>query len=649
MKKNFFIVAAALFSTATQAQDTTNLLNEVTVTAAKFVKKQIETGKVITVISNQEIAQSGSKTLSEILQTQAGIVVQGANNNFGTNQTVSIRGASAGNVLILIDGVPAYDPSVITNYFDLNFITTNNIERIEILKGGQSTLYGSDAVAGAINIITKKATSNKFDLHAGISAGSFNTFQQQIGISGKHKFSYILNYHHLNGDGFSAANDKVGNKSFEKDGFNQHAVNGTLGFKLSNNTSLKLFTSYSYYKNALDASAFTDEKDYTGKNNNVQSGFGIVHQQPKTKGTLYFNYAFNYSERNYKDDSVYKVPGGFVNYSTSNYIGRSHFAELYDSWKWSKWEFLLGMDYRLNNTIQDYFSTGPFGDYATNFPTKKISQASPYTSLVYKATKGFIIEAGARLNIHSAYGSNASFTLNPSYLVNKNVKLFTNIYSAYKTPTLYQLYEVNYGNEDLKPESGIITEAGLQLMNKDGFTSRLTGFYRNTKNKIEFIITNPVFFTSQYQNVSKQTNFGGEIELNYKKDAVSLSANYTYTDGKTTSTYDGTGMPIGKDTAYNNLYRIPKHAINVSLGYNFSSKFYVSAAARIVSDRTEFVYGATPATLDKYSVLDIYAHYKFTKFKLFVNANNVLDKTYFDVLGYNSKKRNLMVGLNFVL
>jgi vitamin B12 transporter len=151
------VLAAVIISNQLIAQDTARLqLDEVVVTANKYEQKQSTTGKVLNIISRQQLERSGGKTLSEVLNTLPGLTMIGANNVLGTNQNISIRGASAGNVLLLIDGIPVNDPSAITNYYDLNFINIDQVERIEVLKGGQSTLYGSDAVAGVINVILKK-------------------------------------------------------------------------------------------------------------------------------------------------------------------------------------------------------------------------------------------------------------------------------------------------------------------------------------------------------------------------------------------------------------------------------------------------------------------------------------------------------------
>ena len=187
MQKQLFVLTALFMSSALCAQQDTSFLQEVVVTANKYEKKQSETAKVVSVINRGQLRQSGGRSIGELLNQVAGVTVPGANNNLGSNQTISIRGASAGNVLILLDGIPVNDPSVISNYFDINLLSIDQIERIEILKGGHSTLYGSDAVAGVVNIISRKvaALSSKPSINASIAGGSFNTLRSSAGISGR--------------------------------------------------------------------------------------------------------------------------------------------------------------------------------------------------------------------------------------------------------------------------------------------------------------------------------------------------------------------------------------------------------------------------------------------------------------------------------
>jgi vitamin B12 transporter len=647
MKKLFFVLAAVIISSTVQSQDTTGTsLDEVILTANKYAKKQSETGKIVTVINRQQLERSGGKTLSELLNTVAGITVVGANNNLGTNLTTSIRGSSAGNVLILLDGIPVNDPSVITNYFDLNFITIDQIERIEILKGGQSTLYGSDAVAGVINIISKKAGLKKITVNGNFTGGSYKTLKQSVGFSGRgNKADYSVNYTHHSSDGFSTAYDKNGTGDFDKDGYKQHIINGRVGFQLSKRLKATLLGRFSNYKTDLDASAFTDEKDYTADNNNKQAGAGIVYTF--NKGALHVNYNYNRAERSYLDDSAYKS-SPYVDFSKSSYIGKTKYTEIYANWQLKQWELLIGGDYRYNITHQSYWSTGPFGPYDPPVLIAEMNQISPYASVNYKYNH-FNLELGSRLNFHSEYGNNVTFTFNPSIIIKNKVKVFGNLYSAFKTPTLYQLFDQSAGNANLSPEKGIIAEVGAELVTVKSFKARLVGFYRDTKDAIVYTF-NPSTFESKYLNVSKQTNYGAEMEVNYSKGKLNIMANYTYTNGKTKSPYDGTGSPLGKDTSYFNLYRIPKHAINLHAGVQVTKALFVSTQIHSVSKREEFIYGGVPEILKAYTTIDLYGEYKFAKnIKLFLDLKNVTNKQYFDFLGYNARKFNFTTGVSFQL
>jgi vitamin B12 transporter len=181
MSKTLTLLATLLSATVAFAQkDTiqTKVLDEVVVTANKIEQKQSTTGKVITVITKEQIEKSTGKTVAQILNEQAGIVINGALSNPGAVQTIFMRGGAAGSTLVLMDGIPVNDPSQINNDFDLNFFSINDVERIEVCKGAQSTLYGSDAIAGVINIITTKANISKpVNAKATQTAGSFGTFK----------------------------------------------------------------------------------------------------------------------------------------------------------------------------------------------------------------------------------------------------------------------------------------------------------------------------------------------------------------------------------------------------------------------------------------------------------------------------------------
>jgi vitamin B12 transporter len=647
MKKHFFVLAAVIISNQLIAQDTARLqLDEVVVTANKYEQKQSTTGKVLNIISRQQLERSGGKTLSEVLNTLPGLTMIGANNVLGTNQNISIRGASAGNVLLLIDGIPVNDPSAITNYYDLNFINIDQVERIEVLKGGQSTLYGSDAVAGVINVILKKA-DKKITVFGGVTGGSYNTLKESIGFGGQQKNTHFsINYTHQSSDGFSAATDKNKVGGFDNDGFKQHALNGRFGFSPAKNLKINFTGTYNNYFADLDAAAFTDEKDYTVKNDNKQLGASAVYTLKKT--TIHLNYNFNHVIRRYNDDSLYQS-SPYSKFARSSYTGRTQFAELYGNWKINNFELLIGADYRWNNTDQWYWSTGAFGPYAPPALHAEMKQVSPYLTLAYNQDNGFGAEIGGRYNDHSVYGNNVSFNFNPFFVIKDKAKLFANIYSAFKTPTLYQLYDQSIGNSSLTPEKSTVAEAGVEFLSLKKLNARVVGFYRQAKDAILYTF-NPSTFAGKYLNASKQTNYGIELEGGFAHKKVSITANYTYTNGKTTAAFDGTGAPLSKDTTYYNLYRIPKHTIHIDFGVQATPTIYCSIKSRSASKREEYVYGAAAETLKAYVVFDVYGEYKMGKeTRLFLEINNIAGNKYVDILGYNTRGFNFNTGINFRL
>lgn len=647
MKKHFFVLAAVIISNQLIAQDTARLqLDEVVVTANKYEQKQSTTGKVLNIISRQQLERSGGKTLCEVLNTLPGLTMIGANNVLGTNQNISIRGASAGNVLLLIDGIPVNDPSAITNYYDLNFINIDQVERIEVLKGGQSTLYGSDAVAGAINVILKKA-DKKITVFGGVTGGSYNTLKESIGFGGQQKNTHFsINYTHQSSDGFSAATDKNKVGGFDNDGFKQHALNGRFEFSPAKNLKINFTGTYNNYFADLDAAAFTDEKDYTVKNDNKQLGASAVYTLKKT--TIHLNYNFNHVIRRYNDDSLYQS-SPYSKFARSSYTGRTQFAELYGNWKINNFELLIGADYRWNNTDQWYWSTGAFGPYAPPALHAEMKQVSPYLTLAYNQDNGFGAEIGGRYNDHSVYGNNVSFNFNPFFVIKDKAKLFANIYSAFKTPTLYQLYDQSIGNSSLTPEKSTVAEAGVEFLSLKKLNARVVGFYRQAKDAILYTF-NPSTFAGKYLNASKQTNYGIELEGGFAHKKVSITANYTYTNGKTTAAFDGTGAPLSKDTTYYNLYRIPKHTIHIDFGVQATPTIYCSIKSRSASKREEYVYGAAAETLKAYVVFDVYGEYKMGKeTRLFLEINNIAGNKYVDILGYNTRGFNFNTGINFRL
>ncbi|HVK97645.1 MAG TPA: TonB-dependent receptor, partial [Flavisolibacter sp.] len=566
--KRIFVVAAIITSSITFAQEDTATLNEVVVTANKIAQKQNQTGKVVTVISREELSRSIGRTLPDILNRQAGLTVLGSQNNLGTNQDVFLQGASSGKTLILIDGIPAYDPSTISTAFDINHFNVENIERVEIVRGAMSTLYGSDAVAGVINIITRKSAKKPLSIYSTLAGGSFGTFKGVAGVNGSlDKTRYNLQYNRLQAKGFSAAYDSTGNKNFDNDGFEQNILSANVISSLTDKLQLRLNGQSSKYDTDLDAGAFKDERDFTAALKNSQAGLGLDFKL--SKGTIVANYNLNNSQRDYLDDSTHV--GGFAKFTKQQYIGRSQFAEVYSNIHLSPVvDLLIGTDYRFQNTDQDFLSISSFGPYRSNrgSDSTKMNQQSFFASVFLKNINGFNLEVGGRYNNHSEFGSNLTYSFNPSYLIQNRIKLFANIGSAFKAPSLFQLFVMNKGVQPLQPETSRSLDGGVEYKNPEqGFNTRALVFRRQVKQGIEYSLV-----TFQYFNNNFQKDHGAELEAGLKLGNVMLSANYTFVTGEVNTvkyrynaamwSYEATG-----DTTYNNLFRRPKHTVNATVSY----------------------------------------------------------------------------------
>jgi len=642
MKKKFLIVAAAFIGSQLSAQQDTSLLDEVVITANKYPNKTSLTGKVVTIITREQLERSGGKDLSQLLTEQVGIYIGGANSNAGKDKSLYLRGAKVEHTLIAIDGVPVYDPSGIGSNFDVRNLSIDQIERIEILKGSQSTLYGSDAIAGVINIITRKAGVKSFSANGLLSYGSNNSLRANAGINGKTGIvDYNLAYSLFDTKGI---NETISPAPADKDAYQQNSLQAGIGIQAGKNARIQPYFRYNKVDGDIDQGSFIDELDYTFTQKSYQ--VGVRNEFGFGKARLNVLYNYNHIDRLYIDDSV-KSQNGFDKYSRGSYKGMEHFIDAFITTQVGNGssKITAGADFRTSNTDQEYLSVGFFGGPPYLKPYSKDSlhhnQVGIYAALNVNAKTGFNLELGNRLNIHSAYGSNYVFNINPSYLLNKKIKLFANLSSGYRTPSLYQLLS-EYGNKDLKPESALTFEGGVQYFSVDNkFTGRITGFKRDVKDAIAF--------QSNYINQDKQKDHGAELELSFKPTKnISLKAFYSFVDGNVTTVQNG------KDTTYFNLIRRPKHSIGLNAGVRVTEKLFVSSNLSWFDKRKDtyfdgVTYQNVNMVLDSYILLDVYVEYAFckNKLKVFADLRNISDSKYSETAGFNTLGFNGYGGVRF--
>lgn len=625
MKRKIFIVAAAIISSTAQAQDTTTTaMDEVVITPTRFSKKVAETGKVVSVISKAQLDRSAGKDLAQLLNEQAGVVISGAGSNPGKDKAIYLRGALGKYTVILVDGIPVTDPSGVGGALDLRLLPIDMIERIEILKGSQSTLYGSDAIAGVINIITKKSGSKTIGGYGTASYGHYNTFKGNAGVNGSTKnVDYNIGYTHFTTDGISEANDKTGAGDFDKDGFKQNSLSANISIQATSKLKISPFARFSDFKGNTDADAFTDG---TQKYNTKVVNTGLASQYLLPHGAVTLQYGFT------KSDHSYISP-----FFTSEGRGRLHNADLFFNNDFGKHiQLLAGVNVQKLKML----------DTTATTKDPSVSITSPYVSVFIRNTGGFHLQVGGRYNNHSKYGSNFTYTVNPSYLIDKNTKLFVNFETGFKAPTLYDLYGQYGSNPELKPEKSTNIEAGVQAAFADNkIEVRVAAFDRKIK---DAIVYGPSFSVI---NRDRQHDKGFEVEPTiFVNKQVTIRAAYSFVTGKITS-MNGT-----KDTVFNNLVRRPKHAVNVNIGWQATKDLFISTNLRTNSKRIDWFYD--PATFERsdvelkaFALWDIYAEYKLLKgqLKIFADAKNITGTKYFEVYGYSTMGFNVNAGVSFKL
>jgi vitamin B12 transporter len=511
-----------------------------------------------------------------------------------------------------MNGIPVNDPSF-SGAFDLRLLPLEQIERIEIVKGAQSTLYGSDAAAGVVNIITKKGANKPAQLYGSAAIGSYHTNKINMGVSGSaDKASYNAGFTHYERKGISEALDTTTEKNFDTDGYSQNAFNFTGSSTVAGIVNVKPFFRYSYLKSNYDDGSFTDAANKS--RSSLLSG-GVQAEVKYAHGAVIAQYSYDEMTREYNST-----------WGKSEYSGNNKLAEVYSFYNINDHlRILAGLDTRKQKNLDSF-----------------VTITSPYISLFITNIKGFYIEAGGRYNHHSKYGDNYTYSFNPAYIVRGNTKIFANIASAFRAPGISELYGIYGANPGLKPEKSSTWEAGFQTSAvNDKFEIRAVYF----KRKIKDVIT----YTSRYENFDLQNDHGVEVEpAIHINEKLHINLYYAFTDGEVTRRSDN------KDTSYYNLTRRPKHSFGGTIGYQFTKNLFLSTNLYNYGKRTDLDFANWPAkqvTLKSYFLWNAYAEYGIglNSIKLFVDVKNILDQKYAEVYGYSTQGFNLTGGVSFKL
>lgn len=628
-KQNLFIGLLSILTFNLTAQiegwipDTIDI-PEIVVTHSKIPLPTKQTAKPIQVIDKEQIERSSGKDLAQLLHEEAGLLINGAYSNLGKDKALYLQGAGGDYTLILLDGQPIVDPSGLGGSFDLRLFSLAQIERIEILKGSQSALYGSDAIAGVINLITRKSGDQAFGGYGALAFGSFNTLKANVGINGGlKKFDYNVNVSRNASDGISEAIEKDGNDSFDKDGFEQLGIQANLGFAPTEQLTFKPFLRYNDFEGDFDDGAFADAP------NTFSAEFinpGMTTQFQTKRLLAQATYAYTKTDRSFE-----------TTFGPSDFKGRFHNLDAFASYAVNDVIRLMGgLNYQDLQMLDE--------NTVVTDPEAQIT--SPFVTFLLQGYKGFNVELGYRYNHHSKFGSNSNVTAAAAYWLNDQFKLRASYNTGFKAPTLFQLYGQFGANENLEPQKSASFQAGVAFQTSDESLTIDVGYFSRQIKDVIIYTFDPGYFNQDEQNDS-----GIETQITWKANKqFTLEGRYSYLTGEVT-----TKDFLGQDTTFNNLIRRPKHHFLLAVKYQPTDNLFISVQGQQTSERTDLFFNpdnffaAEEVTLESYFLLNAYAEYRFLDGKLttFLDAKNLTDADFSEVYGFAGLGFNVLGGFRF--
>ena len=588
--------------------------DEMIVTATKTLNSISDTGgSSVTVITSEDIRNSGKQSVEEVIKGTAGIDVA-SNGGPGTLASVFLRGADAKNTLVLIDGVPSNDPADANRAPNLANLTVDNIDRIEIVRGTVSFLYGSNASAGVINIITKQGSSTPQSF-AGIEGGSYGTYKVYAGTNGQQGIlNYSVGVSRLKTEGFSAVDQNNSwinpkGKVFEKDGYDNTSLSGNFGLRLNDHTSLETVLRYTKANVAYDYSG----SDTSGLNQDSDQFSGRIALKMNYKplvSTLYYNV--------YDQDRSYLTSGAV----SSKFNG--HRYEI-------GWQGDVAVEE--NNTVsvglnyqQESMINQNFGSYASLFD-KGVGSKSVFVQDQWRLG-GVKVVGGLRYEDNEKFGSKTTYRVAPSYTINDTVLKFS-YGTGFRAPSLYELFSP-YGNTQLTAETTSGWDTGFEQKVSDRLKFGATYFRMDFDNRIDFDLSTYTY--AQVAGLTKTHGVESFVEWN-PIDPLLLTCNYTYTS---------TADPLGSE-----LLRRPKNKVGITGTGKLSSKLKVSTNMQWVGTRIDNgVEGKSKGQLPGYFLLNMTASYKLSDtVELYGRIDNLFDGYYEEAWGYATPGRSAYAGI----
>jgi vitamin B12 transporter len=633
MLRTLIFLSFILFSNSVLSKE----IPIIVISAGKTPQSYSSVGSQVTVIDSATIENSSDSFLTDLLDSEA----QGLNifqlGGVGTNTGIQLRGLPKRYSTVYIDGVKMYDPSAPDNAFYAQGLYKDSIDRIEILKGSQSSLYGNGAVGGTINIFTKKGKLGNHQ-NTAVRASQNNTKDVFYSIDGAdEKQNYYIGFNYYSTDGISAMSNDT-----EADPYENNSLVANYGYKLSDNNtienSLTLKDSYLKYDEPTNG---RDDTKNSSDNLEAHYSFKFINNNKNFKNTFGLNKSAT-SRLITKYTSKQSTYEGFKNMLT--YLG----------------EYNFNLDNKLIYGSDIEFFKGKFPTDPGVVKTTDEEIHSLYIDYQFRPYQNIYATIGGRNDVHTTAGDEQSYRMTGAYDLGSNSKIRSSYGKGFLFPALYESGQYGWSNE------------GKDFVNAEKTTSFDIGYETYFNNLdlgfsityFDILVEDPIGgsnITSTQDNVPGAENKSKGIELatNWTDNKkLNIGFNYTLTKSYAgmdcdkpekdkfgyTSCLDKDNGPI--DSA---MVRVPLHAFSSKVDFQFNKNLN-SSLLLTYKGRTRD-YGGTDVgfrdqILDEYFLVDLASSYEINEgYKIDFSLKNVFDKGYEDAFLYSGTPRTMKIGL----
>jgi vitamin B12 transporter len=592
---------------------------DIIITASKVKTAKNSSASSLFVIDQKMIKNSQTNSLSELLNDNA--MIQVNNSGPGGTTTLHLKGAETGHILVILDGLILNDPINTNALFDFNQLNLQSIEKIEILPGSQSVIYGSSAIGGVINIISKASLSKSSIL---VGAGNHDTFLANHHLSTSIGKTIInLGYSFEKSDGYNATTF-TSNLNPEKDGFQKQNISFVLQNEDNPFADFQLSSRIHLTENELDK-GFNSERDDTNFNADDKFYFHSLKIKPNIKNEkiepeIYLG--ISKADRNVLDlpDSLGSTT------DTQTYQSQIVQLKVHNIFYLDNEDILIsGLDFNYETGSFDLNLSGS----KTIFDEKGESHYGIY-SHYQKNLNPIILNLGARVEYYRS-NINTVFKAGPSYFLKQHkLKFYSLLSTGFKSPSLYQLHS-QFGNKNLESEKSVHLEVGLEKTLAQGSLN-----FSLFKTDIEDLIDLAgVYPNSQYKNLNEIKIEG--ITAEFKKSFIPDFFNYKFST-----------QYINAYNVLTNQKLINRPVLKTTQTAEFTLGMHDFSLTHIFTSKKDGGTTASPVKLSENHIFNGTYLYKLTQdFQLKVQIKNIFDLDYEQVSGFETGGRTWKVNAEY--